>query len=56
MKNGEKKPVGSLLTRKILEDIKAKKIDFIFDLIIAGFVLYVICSILAGLGSVSVNK
>ncbi|RSI78866.1 hypothetical protein D8852_09155 [Streptococcus mitis] len=52
MKNGEKKPVGSLLTRKILEDIKAKKIDFIADLIIAGFIFYIIRSILTGLGSV----
>ena len=50
--NKKKKSVPSLLTRKILEDIKSKKIDFIVDLIIAGFIFYIICSIIFGLKNI----
>lgn len=34
MRNKKKKIISSLVARKIKEDIKAKKIDFIVDLII----------------------
>ena len=34
MRNKKKKIIPSLVARKIKEDIKAKKIDFIVDLII----------------------
>jgi len=50
--NKKKKSVPSLLTRKILEDIKSKKIDFIVDLIIAGFIFYIIRSIIVGLKNI----
>lgn len=46
--NKKKKSIPSLLTKKILEDVKAKGIDFISDLIIAGFIFYIICSIIVG--------
>lgn len=49
MKVKEKEPVGSLLTRKIKEYVKAKKIDFIVDLIIVGFIFYIVYSIVTGL-------
>lgn len=49
MKDKEKEPVGSLLTRKIKEYVKAKKIDFIVDLVIVGFIFYIVYSIVTGL-------
>ncbi|MGT2734926.1 hypothetical protein [Streptococcus oralis] len=49
MKGKDKDPVGSSLTRKIQEYVKAKKIDFIVDLIIAGFIFYIVYSIVTGL-------
>lgn len=52
MRNKKNKSVPSLFTRKILEDIKSKKIDFVVDLIIVGFIFYIVYSILTGLGSV----
>ena len=50
--NKKKKYIPSLLTKKILEDIKSKKIDFIVDLIIAGFIFYIIRSIIFGLKNI----
>ena len=49
MKDKEKEFVGRLLTRKIKEYVKAKKIDFIVDLIIVGFIFYIFYSIVTGL-------
>lgn len=49
MRNKKKKFIPSLLTKKIMEDVKAKKIDFIIDLIIAGIIFYIIHSIVTGL-------
>ena len=49
MRNKKKKIIPSLLTKKIMEDVKAKKIDFIIDLIIAGIIFYIIHSIVTGL-------
>lgn len=50
MKDKKKEPVGSSLTRKMQEYVKAKKIDFIVDLIIVGFIFYIVYSIVTGLG------
>lgn len=50
MKGKDKNPVGSSLTRKMQEYVKAKKIDFIVDLIIVGFIFYIVYSIITGLG------
>ena len=49
MRNKKKKFIPSLLTKKIMEDVKAKKIDFIVDLIIVGFIFYIVYSIVTGL-------
>lgn len=49
MRNKKKKFIPSLLTKKIMEDVKAKKIDFIIDLIIAGIIFYIIHGIVTGL-------
>ena len=49
MRNKKKKFIPSLLTKKIMEDVKTKKIDFIIDLIIAGITFYIIHSIVTGL-------
>lgn len=50
--NKKKKSIPNLLTKKILEDVKAKEIDFISGLIIAGFIFYIICSIIVGLKNI----
>lgn len=52
MRNKKKKIIPSLLTKKIMEDVKDKKIDFIIDLIIAGFIFYIIRSIIFGLKNI----
>lgn len=52
MRNKKKKIIPSLLTKKIMEDVKAKKIDFIIDLIIAGFIFYIIRSIIFDLKNI----
>lgn len=52
MKNREKKPAGSLFAEKVLEEKEERKLDFIVDLIIAGFIFYIIRSVLTGLWSV----
>lgn len=49
MRNKKKKIIPSLLAKKIKEDIKAKKIDFIVDLVIVGFIFYIVYSIVTGL-------
>ncbi len=49
MKGKDKDSIDSSLTRKIQEYVKAKKIDFIVDLIIVGFIFYIVYSIVTGL-------
>lgn len=49
MKGKDKDSIDGSLTRKIQEYVKAKKIDFIVDLIIVGFIFYIVYSIVTGL-------
>ena len=42
MKNEKKKPVGSLVSQKVLEDKRDRDLDFIVDLLIVAFVVFVV--------------
>lgn len=42
MKNEEKKAVDSLLAQKVLEDKRDRELDFIVDLLIIAFVVFVV--------------
>lgn len=42
MKNEEKNPVGSLLSQKVLKDKRDRDLDFIVDLLIVAFVVFVV--------------
>lgn len=42
MKNEKKKPVGSLLAQKVVEDKRDRELDFVFDLLILAFVVFVV--------------
>lgn len=41
MKNEKKKPVSSLLAQKVLEDKRDRELDFVVDLLILAFVVFV---------------
>lgn len=42
MKNEKKKPVGSLLAQKVVEDKRDRELDFVVDLLILAFVVFVV--------------
>lgn len=42
MKNEEKNPVGSLVSQKVLEDKRDRDLDFIVDLLIVAFVVFIV--------------
>ncbi|MCY7088751.1 hypothetical protein [Streptococcus oralis] len=42
MKNEEKKAVDSLLAQKVLEDKRDRELDFVVDLLILAFVVFVV--------------
>ena len=41
MKDKEKEPVGSLVAQKVLEDKRDRELDFVVDLLILAFVVFV---------------
>lgn len=49
MKSEEKKPAGSLFAKKVLEGKEDRELDFIVDLIMLGFVVFVVCFSIFGL-------
>ena len=42
MKNEKKKPVGSLLAQKVVEDKRDRELDFVVDLLILAFLVFVV--------------
>lgn len=51
MKNEKKKPVGSLSAQKVLEDKRDRELDFVVDLLILAFVVFVVGFSIFGLQS-----
>lgn len=43
MKDKEKKSAGSLVAQKVLEDKRDRELDFVVDLLISAFVVFVFC-------------
>lgn len=41
MKNGKESSVGSLVAQKVLEDKRDRELDFVVDLLILAFVVFV---------------
>lgn len=42
MKDKEKKSAGSMLAQKVLEDKRDRELDFVVDLLILAFVVFVV--------------
>lgn len=42
MKDKEKKSAGSMVTQKVLEDKRDRELDFVVDLLILAFVVFVV--------------
>lgn len=42
MKNGKESSVDSLLAQKVLEDKRDRELDFVVDLLILAFVVFVV--------------
>ncbi|WP_247944975.1 hypothetical protein [Streptococcus oralis] len=43
MKNGKESSVASLVAQKVLEDKRDRELDFVVDLLILAFVVFVFC-------------
>lgn len=58
MKDKEKEPVGSLVVQKVLEDKRDRELDFVVDLLILAFVVFVFGFSIFGFQSFieSINK
>lgn len=51
MKDKEKKSAGSMVTQKVLEDKRDRELDFVVDLLILAFVVFVVGFSIFGLQS-----